>query len=201
MSTQIPPKWTDPPLSWRTISGSSVAIIDQNDSVTYAELRIKVLSAVEALRRTLDACDQPVIAIAIPLGLDFTIALLSSLDTGALIVPLDSGLPSERMHEILRDAQPNLIIASEETLPQIQSMQPDWKALTLRDLIETNQQVLVHPTPTDWRGVLLYTSGTTGNPKGVLVPGEMLIREARTLIDRIGIVQQDRISTCYRRAS
>lgn len=171
-----------------------IAIVDSDRELSYGDLRDRVACLAAAIRQMLHGIENPVVAIAMPQGMDFIVALLGSLESGCFVVPLDTAIPAKRMEEILIKTAPDLVIAGTRTQLDLQSSAHHWNVRILNELHSEDKKVFFASPVSTWKGIVLYTSGSTGEPKGVLMPGKMLIREAKTLIDRLGIVKEDRIS-------
>ena len=122
---------------------------------------------------------------------------MASLESGSLTVPLDAATPVDRLEEILHDAHASLVIVSPKCKTQLDVKSRTRQLLTLAELQVKRSDPTQDP-PGDpgakWRGAILYTSGSTGAPKGVVVSGTMLIREARSLGKRLEISSADRVS-------
>ncbi len=97
---------------------------------------------------------------------------LGILKAGAAYVPLDSSHPEERIQFMLKDAQVKLVICDEEFLPLAKEV-PAFTPNQLLQKIRRRSGETQKPDLTD-DFVVLYTSGTTGNPKGVALTHQNL---------------------------
>ena len=105
-------------------------------------------------------------------GLMMPVCSLGVLKSGAAYVPLDPTYPSERLEFMLEDSGAALVIADEELRELIPGFTGDVLPTdTVRALpAMTNGPVSLPPAPSPGDPlVLLYTSGTTGKPKGVML--------------------------------
>jgi len=181
------------PFNWPIGDDDRIAIIDQAESVTYGTLKERIARTSAALLARCSDTEEPVIAIILPAGLDFIVAFLAAMESGALVVPIDHALPVERIAEVLQDAGVSFVIGCDDICLQLRQRKVHWEWISLSELGSENPYEGTVASLA-WKGLILYTSGSTGNPKGVLLAGSMLIREATTLIERLGIVRDDRIS-------
>ena len=105
-------------------------------------------------------------------------ATLGALKTGAAYQPLDSSYPADRLGFMMKDADCAFLIADEDLLEKV----PDYKGpvLLTKDFstLPACEKLTDHPAPEDLF-ILLYTSGTTGVPKGVMLEHRNLANYAR----------------------
>ncbi|MBE7174329.1 MAG: amino acid adenylation domain-containing protein, partial [Williamsia sp.] len=100
------------------------------------------------------------------------VTLLGILKAGGAYVPVDAGYPAERIAMLLEDSRAALIISStelQEKLPagfalQTVLIDADWPFISSQDA--ANPQIDIAP---DQLAYLIYTSGSSGKPKGVMV--------------------------------
>ncbi|MDH3224056.1 MAG: amino acid adenylation domain-containing protein, partial [Gemmatimonadota bacterium] len=118
------------------------------------------LAAAGAGRETL-------VGISLPRSVDFIVATLAVLRSGAAFVPLDPGAPPERNRHILADAGAEILIYGPGG--QIATKgEGALRGMSLGELEAASEEGLQEPREDDLAYVL-YTSGSTGRPKGVEV--------------------------------
>jgi non-ribosomal peptide synthetase component F len=120
--------------------------------------------------------------------------LLGILKAGAAYVPIDINSPLARVHDILEDAKPALVLSDSGVGSALLTKNST-------DVIFLNQEVLspgtgqLHPvavTPQDLCYVI-YTSGSTGRPKGVAIEHRNALNFVEALLRVYKISDLDRV--------
>ena len=151
----------------------AVAIVDGDHEVTYQELA----SRVHALASRLEADGVgrgDVVGICLGRSADLVVAIMGALEAGAAYVPMDPGYPDERLSFIVEDSGAAVVLTS----PELASRMSGWatrtvafaEASTLQEASDGDFTEPARRTPSsEDLAYVLYTSGSTGQPKGVEV--------------------------------
>jgi amino acid adenylation domain-containing protein len=149
-----------------------------NRTVTYAELNLTANRIVHRLRELGVGLETPV-GVCLQRSPELVAAMLGVMKAGGVYVPIDSSYPPERIATILRDCDAAVLIAQQPLQPELSF--PISRVLFLDQLAAGARDA--NPAEprarTDSLAYILYTSGSTGAPKGV----EIEHRALRNLID------------------
>jgi amino acid adenylation domain-containing protein len=122
------------------------------------------------------------VAICVERSVAMVIGVLAIVKAGGAYVPIDPAYPSERLAQILADADPGIVLSDAvgrevlgrealegsivldlDTLKQPQESRPVWA-----DMPSTNPDPKTLGLTSDHLAYVIYTSGSTGKPKGVM---------------------------------
>jgi amino acid adenylation domain-containing protein len=146
----------------------ALAITHGEASLTYAELDEASYQLAQALRE-LGVQPGQVVAIHTPRSIPMAVSALAALKAGAVYMPLDPDYPAERIQILMEDSQAAVLLYSKEAPPTSlagATLALDMPGGQVRALqIQTPSQSA--PTISQ-AAYLMFTSGTTGRPKGVL---------------------------------
>jgi fatty-acyl-CoA synthase len=185
------------------------AIRFEGRAIDYAEIdrRVRAIASVMALGGGVKPGDRVAY-----LGLnrpEMILLLLACARLGAMLLPLNWRLaPPEHAH-ILKDAEPSLIVAEEEFRAGLGAILPELPFLKGRHFGADESQWFGAMDPPDAaRGqdapvagtaesplLLVYTSGTTGKPKGAVLTQDALEWNALNSADMHGLTAADRALT------
>ncbi|MDR3179397.1 MAG: amino acid adenylation domain-containing protein [Holosporaceae bacterium] len=145
----------------------SVAVTFCEESITYSELDRKssILASI-ILSKSKDSG----VAIRMSAGIDLIVAILSVLKTGKMYIPIDPIVPDTRAKYILSDSGTKCIITNIDC-----DFECDAINISDVDFAADSENVNCYPKPDDY-AYMIYTTGTTGNPKGTRITHHNVVR-------------------------
>ena len=195
---------------------NQLAVVFEDQSLTYAELNHKANQLAHHLQG-LGVGAETVVGIFLERSLELIISLLAVLKAGGAYLPLDPATPAESLAFRLQDAQAPIVISqthlAEQIAGQISGQSPgqspeqaaepvterlsgiadhischvicldsQWDAIS-----QASQDTPTYSTQPEDLAYILFTSGSTGQPKGVAVEHQQLLHYVRAIADRLDL--------------
>lgn len=177
--------------------GSAVAVLHGETEVTYGELRKKVSALASALlARDHQKGDR--IGLYSENSAFFVIAYLAVLRAGLVIVPFQVDLGKKNLTTLVRDAGINRILVSNRFSARLKAwaMDLDVPLLLEADLDKLPSNASSRMPEIDERhdlAALMFTSGSTGKAKGVMVSHRNIECNTRDIVSYVGLTCEDRV--------
>lgn len=177
-------------------SPTATALVDDNTgtSVTYRQFGIRVDGLVRALLdHGVGSGDR--VAVMLPRSIDLVVALVAVMRAGAAYVPIDPDFPVERVTRILTDAAPAATITTTRSIEQSGDATGEVIVLTggQPSAEEQTPPAIANPASPADAAYVIFTSGTTGRPKGVQVSHSAIVNRLEWMRQDYGITEADHI--------
>ena len=178
----------------RTVQSNSdkTALESASAQYTYSELSEKINVLAHYLRKE-HFIEGKRVVVLLPRGSELIISIMAINTCGATFIPLDSQLPLKRIHDIYQDSQADLLISLEQYKSQI----PDTINSLLLDTINLSHteglDIAISADTPSVPVYIMYTSGTTGKPKGVPISDQNLAGYYSGIKNRYDVNNRDRI--------
>lgn len=171
--------------------GSNRALIFKDTTITYSqlnELSNQFSHDLIGVIGQFDSILSPVIPLMMSRGIEMIVAMLGLLKLGFGYLPIEPSIPEERLKYIIDEVNPLVIITQE----QFQNRLITYNSYVLnlekiKLLNRTNPNTIVKNNIT----YMMYTSGTTGNPKGIKISNGCAINRIQQMSDIIGLKRHD----------
>ncbi|MGP3779874.1 long-chain-fatty-acid--CoA ligase [Halanaerobium saccharolyticum] len=185
--------------------GDKTAAVLDDKKVTYQDLEKESNQLAHGL---IDLGIKPadMVSIMLPNSIEFLTAYLGVIKSGATMVPLNISFKKAAVEYILNNSEAKIIISSKKFLPLIKDCDLDYLQkiilvdgektddyLALSELAD-QQSTLPELKEIDqeYTAACLYTSGTTGQPKGAMLTHHNLIFDTQKTIEHLKVDDSDR---------
>nr|WP_246297955.1 AMP-binding protein [Tardiphaga robiniae] len=169
---------------------NNVAISDDTRQITYSDFLIRVLTLAQAIAAV--APEGRAVGLLLRHSIWHPIAMLACMAAGRPLVPLNPRDPDQRLAHIVANAQISVLIG------QGDSSSTKWideDGLRWIDITHANELFddapSLEPVSVDAPALVLYTSGSTGQPKGVVNSQRSLLQRVQQYADACHIDATD----------
>lgn len=164
---------------------SSIAVADEAEELTYAELNQRA-NRLAGFLRSLGVAPEVSVGIFIEPSVAMMVGILGILKAGGGYVPLDPVFPEDRINYILSDSRVSVLLTHSELSSRITA--PGIKVVcldTIQDaLAGYDCNNLTSLATSKNRIYTIYTSGSTGRPKGVVLEHRQLVNYLHAILRR-----------------
>jgi amino acid adenylation domain-containing protein len=136
------------------------------------------------------------VAVCVDRSLEAIAVLIAIAKAGGVFIPLDPTAPDERLASMIRDAAPRVVITSGEDRSAFQALDGstviaiDQLCAGARNLPPADRRIAADPTGLAY---VMYTSGSTGLPKGVMIEHRSVCNMLLSAIADFNLTPADRV--------
>lgn len=164
---------------------NKIALVDENRRITFAELDYEARQIANAILKNCGCIKNQPIAVYMEKSIECIAAFLGIIYSGNFYSPLDCRMPHERMERIINTLQPAAIIYNNKISDDFRTARrcislSEALDMELTDCNITNYQAVLDTDPI----YVLFTSGSTGQPKGVVINHRGVIDYTEWLHDK-----------------
>ncbi|TVQ54620.1 MAG: long-chain fatty acid--CoA ligase [Phycisphaerales bacterium] len=172
------------------LSPLSTWVVDDQKTWKGYELLVGALHLAGQIRRT---TDQRHVGVMLPTSGLFPMALIATWLLGRTIVPINYLLKKEDREYVINDAEIDTVITVTPMIDMFGELPDGINEIRLDKMKFKGIPPIMFPkkTPDDFVAVLLYTSGTSGKPKGVMLTSENLRANVEQCVEWANFTKKD----------
>jgi amino acid adenylation domain-containing protein len=159
------------------IAGDAVALVFQSQQLTYRELNDRANRLANYLL-AIGVKSGELVGIALDRSIETIVSILAILKAGGAYLPLDLSYPAERLAFMLENARVSVLVTKKTVRDRLPShpartidLDTDWD-----DIAQASPNNPQRSGQADDLAYVMYTSGSTGQPKGVCIPHRGVVR-------------------------
>ncbi len=169
-----------------------IAVVAENETLTYGELNCRANRVAHALQLVGVAPDA-VVGLQLERSVELVVGILGTLKAGGAYLPLDPKNPAERTSFILKDAGVQAFLTAHTEPASPGSSHP--ASLNIHEILREagEEKDLATDVEEENLAYVMYTSGSTGPPKGVMVPHRALRNHMEWMTRTFPLTDRDRV--------
>ncbi|ELR97621.1 non-ribosomal peptide synthetase [Gloeocapsa sp. PCC 73106] len=149
----------------------AIAIVHQEQTFTYQQLNTQANQLAHILQQQ-GVGIETLVGLCIDRSFNMIVVMLAILKAGGAYVPIDPTYPRERIDFLVKNTELNLVLTQRSYLSQFSEVEClCWENLELQENIPIENKS--HPNNLAY---IMYTSGSTGVPKGISIPHRGVVR-------------------------
>jgi malonyl-CoA/methylmalonyl-CoA synthetase len=172
-----------------------IAIVAAGRSYTYADLDAASKGVAAALLQSRDDLHEARVAFLVPPGFEYVAVQRGIWRAGGVAVPLATSHPTPELEYVIRDSGAEVVIGTPSAAGVLESVAAatSGRFLSAADIVRPpSDRALPHLGPTR-RAMIVYTSGTTARPKGVVTTHANIGAQVAALVEAWEWTPSDRL--------
>ncbi|MET7350966.1 amino acid adenylation domain-containing protein, partial [Streptomyces mirabilis] len=173
----------------------AVAVVFEGAEVSFAELDMRAnrLARLLAVR---GVGPESVVGVALERGVEMVVALLAVVKAGAAYLPVEPGLPADRVAYMVETAGAGVVVSSSAVAGAVLAGVPVValdKPSVVGELAGLSGAPLGVEVLPGLPAYVIFTSGSTGRPKGVVVSHDGIVNRLTWMQSRYELTSEDRV--------
>ncbi|RKH14792.1 amino acid adenylation domain-containing protein [Corallococcus sp. CA053C] len=172
----------------------AVAVAFEDTTLTYRELDARAWRLAWHLR-SLGVGPEVRVGVLLERSLELPVGLLAILKAGGAYVPLAPEYPAARLAFMWEDAAPQVLITQRHLVDRLPVRDARVVCLDAEEAlgVDVSEDAPDSGVGSGNAAYVLYTSGSTGQPKGVVIPHRALVNHMAWLLNAFGLGPDDRV--------
>jgi acyl-CoA ligase (AMP-forming) (exosortase A-associated) len=172
---------------------SKIAVVDGIHRITYGEL-LQMAQRSAASISEKGVCKGDRVAIFLRRSIDAVAALLGTYLIGGVAVMINEVLKTRQVNHILQHSEASVLVTDSRLLSSIRDCPIDQNKIIISDDAKEQSHTCVpNSVISADLAMIMYTSGSTGLPKGIMLTHGSLLSGAYTVSDYLDLSQEDTI--------
>ena len=172
---------------------AKIAVVFGDEEITYKQLNEKA-NGLAAELRELGVGPEVIVGIMIENSIAMIVGALGILKAGGAYLPIDPETPRERLRYLLEDSEAKVVLSNKTMMKRLNFTQNfrDLRVIDLTDDALESSGVNLPPLATPSHlAYIMYTSGSTGVPKGVLTEHRSVVNYIYAYVETVNLTSQD----------
>jgi len=171
---------------------NNIALTMQNKKLTYKELQIASNQFANYLYAH-GIRQKNIVALHLDRSFELIISILGVLKIGGTFLPLDTKYPKDRIDYMIRDSNADAIITKASKHVNNKDIKVRVIDVDSKKLSMMNETFPNYNANENDLAYIMYTSGSTGNPKGVMIPYRALVNHMEWFLQEFPLNNEDKV--------
>jgi acyl-CoA synthetase (AMP-forming)/AMP-acid ligase II len=177
-----------------SVGGDKAAVVNGEQVISYADLTARSLAIAEALTQMgVKPADR--VAILLRRGAEASAAFFGAVAAGAVAIMVNESLRWRQIEHILHHSSARILLTSADMLSRLSIPKATPTPVVSTDDIQRSGTFQLLPRIGNDVAQIVYTSGSTGLPKGVVISHANLWAGMQAVVDYLEITENDRIAS------
>ncbi len=174
--------------------GDNVALHTETEDYTYANLLDRSAALASSILKDSDDLEEARIAFLAPAGVDYITTQWAIWRAGGVVMPLCLSATEPELEYALTDSESSRVVTTRKNASKVAALCARLNLpLTIIEEIDDHSEKSLPEVSSNRRGMILYTSGTTSKPKGVVTTHANIQAQIESLVEAWEWEATDRI--------